>query len=743
MPDPRRLIGPIAAGIVGVVASLATPGIGSAEEPATATGQYEGFRLVRAEPRSRAQLERALELSRHCLNCRIGVGPVDLLVAPEAWPALRATGMRLETRHRNVQQLIDAERERLAARARRPGGGVAGVPDDPCADIPGWFEEFKPLADIEERLLALQAARPDLVELLEVGTSIEGRAIHGARITSPAGAPDRPAVLLNGCQHGREWIAPMVPMFIATMLVCDADADEVAALLEQVQFIIVPVVNPDGYEHSWSPSGDRFWRKNRRDNLDGTHGVDLNRNWGTDWNGGESTSTDSGNDLYVGPEPFSEPETLALRDFILARPNIAAHIDFHSYSQVILQAWAHTNELPEDHPAIDDLGERMRQAALGVQGVNYPHSSGEALLYLASGVLADWSHDVADNFAFTVEMRPTSGENGGFELPPEQILPTCQEAFRMALSLAAWTAAGVQFTVPGGLPPVVAANEPASFLTHITPTGADAIVPDSARVRVRLQGEEQFDVVPLVPVGGTAFDATLPAAPCGARLQLYLEVQAVGGTWHRLPGEAPSAWHTALVREPDATFVDDFETDLGWTIENGPGRNSDVDGGATTLVSPPLDAEHPEARISYEHWYSNHTGGNPNEDVFLVEISADGGEPWVVVEEVLGNADGWVHRSVRVADHVTPGPSVRIRFTASDLGGGSVVEAGVDTVQVVKHRCPAGPADLDGDGLVDVDDLLELILGWGECNGSCPTDLNGDGVVDVDDLLLLILAWSF
>lgn len=47
------------------------------------------------------------------------------------------------------------------------------------------------------------------------------------------------------------------------------------ALLERVEFIIVPVVNPDGYEYSWDVN--RLWRKNRGGPLiNGTiSGVDL------------------------------------------------------------------------------------------------------------------------------------------------------------------------------------------------------------------------------------------------------------------------------------------------------------------------------------------------------------------------------------------------------------------------------------------------------------------------------------
>jgi hypothetical protein len=54
---------------------------------------------------------------------------------------------------------------------------------------------------------------------------------------------------------------------------------------------------------------------------------------------------------------------------------------------------------------------------------------------------------------------------------------------------------------------------------------------------------------------------------------------------------------------------------------------------------------------------------------------------------------------------------------------------------------PDVPGDLDGDGLVGVDDLLILLSQWGDCGG-CAGDLDGDSVVGVDDLLTLIALFS-
>lgn len=53
----------------------------------------------------------------------------------------------------------------------------------------------------------------------------------------------------------------------------------------------------------------------------------------------------------------------------------------------------------------------------------------------------------------------------------------------------------------------------------------------------------------------------------------------------------------------------------------------------------------------------------------------------------------------------------------------------------------ACPADINGDGIVDVLDLLAVLGTWGECAG-CPEDITGDDLVDVLDLLQVLANWG-
>lgn len=87
-----------------------------------------------------------------------------------------------------------------------------------------------------------------------------------------------------------------------------------------VDWFIMPVVNPDGYE--FSHTGDRLWRKNRAPGGSGRcAGVDLNRNYGYRW-GGEGASRRPCDEIYAGSRQFSEPETAALSNYVLSQPNI-------------------------------------------------------------------------------------------------------------------------------------------------------------------------------------------------------------------------------------------------------------------------------------------------------------------------------------------------------------------------------------------------------------------------------------
>ena len=60
---------------------------------------------------------------------------------------------------------------------------------------------------------------------------------------------------------------------------------------------------------------------------------------------------------------------------------------------------------------------------------------------------------------------------------------------------------------------------------------------------------------------------------------------------------------------------------------------------------------------------------------------------------------------------------------------------------IVQVTAPSCPEDINGDDVVNISDLLEIISSWGLCSG-CDADINDDGTVNVSDLLMVIDAWG-
>jgi hypothetical protein len=93
-----------------------------------------------------------------------------------------------------------------------------------------------------------------------------------------------PEVGIMAMHHAREWMTVEVTMYYLNHLVNNYGSDPRATwMVDNREIFLVPIVNPDGYV--FSQEVQNMWRKNRRDNGDGTHGVDPNRNYNGSQNG--------------------------------------------------------------------------------------------------------------------------------------------------------------------------------------------------------------------------------------------------------------------------------------------------------------------------------------------------------------------------------------------------------------------------------------------------------------------------
>ena len=303
---------------------------------------------------------------------------------------------------------------------------------------------------------------------------------------------------------------------------------------------------------------------------------------------------------------------------------------------------------------------------------------------------------------------------------------------------------------------------------------------DPSTVRLIANG----DTYPMVSMEPGRYAGTIPGLGCGATVSVAFEVGVFGSSdvvrYPSAGGFATTQWSDIV-----DVVLDSGDTTGGWQVsgsatdgqwEQGapipssvcsrgnPGQdadgtdgcwltdndsanacNSDVDGGNTILISPAFDLSLEGSILSYARWLDNTNGSNPGTDALFVDWSADGSS-WFTLE-IFGPANaggGWLRPEFVVGQDLPASSSMQLRFTVGDDDAQpSVVEAGIDDIRVVRYVCndPSIPGDIDGDGLVNFDDLVTLLASWGGCSG-CDADIDGNGDVDFNDVLILLGNWS-
>lgn len=225
--------------------------------------------------------------------------------------------------------------------------------------------------------------------------------------------------------------------------------------LKHARITVVPLVNPDGYHHSYTKN--RMWRKNR--NYEKGHegmcvGVDTNRNWPYHWaktvahgkvkkdQNGRCTST------WEGKKALSEAETKAIVHYIRSRKNVKAFLDVHSYSQEILPPGCNGYSLRKGDTKRTMISAEALAGAMSHRGKRYTTGQCAKIMYPCSGVAHDWAYGHGIKNSFCVEVRPGKHDDDvGFVLPPSQILPTAQELLAGTLALTSKAVPAYRFHI--------------------------------------------------------------------------------------------------------------------------------------------------------------------------------------------------------------------------------------------------------------------------------------------------------
>jgi hypothetical protein len=233
------------------------------------------------------------------------------------------------------------------------------------------------------------AEHPDLIRVESIGDTWEERPIVLATISlGLENADKKPALLYTGTIHAREWIGiELANTFIKYIIDNHQFNPKLKHALSNNTLYIVPCLNPDGFE--FSRTHFSFWRKNRRNNGDGTYGVDLNRNFGSRF----KKRNDTNSTTYGGPEAFSEPETRAIKNFVESHNNITVSLDYHSQGNVFFPAHKFNHEAEIDTTDLNTLCANMAHEIQKVSGTKYGIHRGKPPTNLINGSGREYYYD--------------------------------------------------------------------------------------------------------------------------------------------------------------------------------------------------------------------------------------------------------------------------------------------------------------------------------------------------------------
>ncbi len=604
---------------------------------------------------------------------------------------------------------------------RSAAAGLSPVPMDALGFGYGSMGGYYTFAEVLQQLDSMRLLYPSLITAkAPIGYSNEGREIWSVKISDNADAEEgRPQVLYTALHHAREPGGMMTVLYYMWYLLEHYGSDPQATyLVNNREMWFVPVVNPDGYVYNQTtnPVGGGFWRKNRRNNGDGTFGIDLNRNYGTFtmWNapnGGSSTST--GSDTYRGPSPFSEPETQAI-DAFMRLHDIRACLNFHTYGQYLIYPWGFlSSESPDSLTyrefAYDMVRTNRHATGTDLQTVNYS-TRGNSDDYMFGDVTKP----------VTFAMTPECGTS--FWPPSNQILPIALENLDMnfyASFVAGQYSMLRSYTVAdAGADGYLQPGESFTLTADIRNKGLG----DAPVLHVALSTNSpdvQFPspssaIGDLAERGDTsiAFSGNVsPAAASGSAVQVYVDVTDTSGYAHRDS-------LTLYIGEGTTLLADGAESGTGnWSTGAGWGTSAAAHTGAASFTDSPAGPYAPNSSNALQSAQAVDLTGythavlrfwtkwtiEPTWDFGLVEVSTNGGLDWTSLRTPVSHTaslkgaqlaglwgyDGytpglnWIFQEIDLTQYV--GSHMLLRFRVTSDGGDQRDGMYVDDISITGY----------------------------------------------------------
>ncbi|MGL4596218.1 MAG: M14 family metallopeptidase, partial [Bacteroidia bacterium] len=258
-------------------------------------------------------------------------------------------------------------------------------------------------------------------------TTPEGRFVYYLKISdNPNVDETEPEMLYTAVHHAREpaGVSQLI-MYMYYLLENYATNPEIQYLVNNTELYFIPCVNPDGYVYNETtdPNGGGMWRKNRRDNQDGTYGIDLNRNYGYNFGfDNQGSSPNTFDNTYRGPSAFSEPETQQVK-FLCEQHQFRIALNYHTYGNLLICPWGYQAQtLTPDASLYTSWG------ALLTQDNKYAFGTADQTVgYIVNGSSDDWMYGEQNSKPKIMAMTPEAGDQAdGFWPLQNRIIDICK-----------------------------------------------------------------------------------------------------------------------------------------------------------------------------------------------------------------------------------------------------------------------------------------------------------------------------
>lgn len=298
-----------------------------------------------------------------------------------------------------------------------------------------FFSSYQPLDAINDWLDSLEG-RFDTVKIENIGSTFEGRPFRVVHVSLPGDDhAEKRTIVVTGGIHAREWISVLSALYSLFSIVDHFDQHpDHTGKLSKLDFLFVPVMNPDGYAYTWTH--DRLWRKNRQTSGLCT-GLDIDHSFNFHW----TPSEDACGEEYAGSRPLEAHEARIWNNYLNTtntNHKIWGYIDLHLYAQEILYPYAYSCEhQPRDEENLLELAYGISKAIRNTSGKFYNvlpaclDRDADLMPDLGAGTALDYMYHNRAYWALQIKLRD-SGLHG-FLLPARYIEPVGQEiaaAFR-------------------------------------------------------------------------------------------------------------------------------------------------------------------------------------------------------------------------------------------------------------------------------------------------------------------------